>query len=88
MALPEVVKFVILLESPIAEAQLWQNFVYEAKEFIKMLNKFETKADIKLTDNFDQFLNILAKNKVDCFIFDWNYKECTPSCLSGSKKIK
>lgn len=87
MALPEVVKFVILLESPIANAQLWQSFVYESKEFIKMLNKFETKADIKLTDNFDQFLGILAKNKVDCFIFDWNYKECKILDLMAKIKI-
>jgi DNA-binding response OmpR family regulator len=76
MALPDVVKFTILLESPIADAHLWQNFVYEAKELVKMLNKFETKVEISLTDNFDQFLKILACNQVDCFVFDWNYKEC------------
>lgn len=76
MALPEVVKFTILLESPIADSHRWQKFVYEAKELIKMLNKFETKAEITVTDSFDQFLKILATNKVDCFVFDWNYKEC------------
>jgi DNA-binding response OmpR family regulator len=83
MALPEVVSFAILLESPIADAHSWQSFVYESKELIKMLNKFETKAEIHLTDNFDQFLGVLKKNKVDCFVFDWNYKDCDVLALIG-----
>ncbi len=87
MSLPEVVKFAVLLESPLASGQKWQNFVYEAKELIKMLNKFETKAEIHLTDNFDQFLEILTKVKVDCFVFDWNYKECNMLELMGKIKI-
>jgi DNA-binding response OmpR family regulator len=76
MALPPVVNFTILLESPVADSHRWQTFVYEAKELIKMLNKFETKAVVNITDNFDRFLKILTEKKVDCFVFDWNYKEC------------
>ena len=83
MALPEVVKFTILLESPIADSTRWQNFVYESKELIKMLHKLETKAEISITDNFDRFLKILTQNKVDCFVFDWNYKECDILALIG-----
>jgi DNA-binding response OmpR family regulator len=86
MALPNVVKFMILLESPIANSHQWQTFVYEAKELIKMLNKFETRAEIQVTDNFDSFLNILSIYKVDCFVFDWNYKEC--DILSLMAKIR
>jgi DNA-binding response OmpR family regulator len=83
MALPPVVNFTILLESPLADSSRWQTFVYEAKELIKMLNKFETKAVINVTDNFDRFLKILSEKKVDCFVFDWNYKECDVLALIG-----
>lgn len=83
MALPPVVNFTILLESPIADSSRWQNFVYESKELIKMLDKFETKAVINITDNFDRFLKILTEKKVDCFVFDWNYKECDLLALVG-----
>jgi DNA-binding response OmpR family regulator len=51
-----------------------------------MLNKFETHAEIQVTDNFDSFLNILSTYKVDCFVFDWNYKEC--DILSLMAKIR
>jgi DNA-binding response OmpR family regulator len=86
MALPNVVKFMILLESPIADSHQWQTFVYEAKELIKMLHKFETRAEIQITDNFETFLNVLSTYKVDCFVFDWNYKEC--DILSLMAKIR
>lgn len=83
MALPEVVKFLILLESPIADSGKWQNFVYESKELIKMINKLETRAEITVTDNFDKFINTLSRTRIDCFVFDWNYKECDILALIG-----
>lgn len=83
MALPEVVKFLILLESPIADSGKWQNFVYESKELIKMINTLETRAEVTVTDNFDKFLNILSRTRIDCFVFDWNYKECDILALIG-----